>query len=225
MQLKNHSIWKVINDFSFDTNKGENFSFKLASAGHWSNSYTEEVIGEYKKFLYLCAITSEELVPPKAVDMAWTIHMNEFASNYRELCLLIPPYLIKRTNLIIPAPGEGSFNDDWFTTQYSNTQKIYKEVFGQLPPVNIWTNYTEELNKYKPARINLGRNMNLELDYRYVCIFILLAGVLLFRIYRHPLPVILGGVLAALYYFYHRSVKKKYDRGYRQQLRSDEPAL
>src|SRR5688500_12592314 len=104
MQLKNHSIWKVINDFSFDVNtKGENLSFKLASAGHWSNSYTEEVIGEYKKFLYLCATTSEVLVPPKAVDMAWTIHMNEFALNYRELCLLIPPYLIKRTNLILPA--------------------------------------------------------------------------------------------------------------------------
>lgn len=233
MELQQYTVWKLIDEFSFDEFEGgERFSHKLARTGNWTPGYTKDVIDEYKRFLFLCATQTEVLAPPIFVDMAWMMHIEEYPESFRQLTLLIPHHLIKRSNVLIPTFRQRYMTDNgpWFFNNYINTQKIYDKNFGTWPPANVWGSYEEEMYDYKPAHIDMGKNMNFQLDYRWICALFLLAGFLLFLMYRQPVIIALGGIAAIVYYFFHPSAQLAYDterdgKGYRHALRADEPTL
>ncbi|MDQ0640817.1 hypothetical protein QF042_004382 [Pedobacter sp. W3I1] len=54
----NETLWNSVQQFDFDHPSGEYiFSIRLASANRWTKDFTEKAILEYKKFMYLAAIS------------------------------------------------------------------------------------------------------------------------------------------------------------------------
>ncbi len=83
MQFKEYPAWKMIDAFLFDApNSTEIFSHRLARYGNWTPEHTKLVIEEYKKFLFLCATKQFLIVPPKSVDLAWSLHMEYYPMSF-----------------------------------------------------------------------------------------------------------------------------------------------
>lgn len=51
----------------------------------WSQEYTEELFGEMKRFLYLCATNTVSLAPPEEIDEIWH-NFILFTVDYRAFC-------------------------------------------------------------------------------------------------------------------------------------------
>ena len=53
--MKNVALWNKLQAFSFDLPEADfSFSKRLARENNWAAAYTESVIQEYHRFLYLC---------------------------------------------------------------------------------------------------------------------------------------------------------------------------
>jgi uncharacterized protein (TIGR04222 family) len=135
MNLSQHTaLWKKIQAFSLDEpGAAITFSSKLSSQQKWSPAYTQRVIDEYRRFIFLCAISPKGASPSKAVDEAWHLHLTYTHSYWIKLCREILGKDIHH----IPSNGgdaENHKHDDW----YKETLTFYKNVFGTSPPADIW---------------------------------------------------------------------------------------
>ena len=88
MNLKeNQLLWNKIQQFAFDEPNVEiTFSKKLAREQKWSASYTQRVIEEYRRFIFLCCISPNGASPSKAVDEAWHLHLTYTRSYWEAFC-------------------------------------------------------------------------------------------------------------------------------------------
>lgn len=84
----NDTLWKSIQQFDFDHPPGEySFSIRLASENQWTKDFTEKAILEYKKFMYLAAISDVMVSPSIIVDTVWHQHLI-FTQSYQDfLCV------------------------------------------------------------------------------------------------------------------------------------------
>jgi hypothetical protein len=67
------------------------FSKRLARDHQWSLIYTQRVIEEYKKFLFLAIVADHPVTPSSVVDQAWHLHLTYTHSYWDELCTQILP--------------------------------------------------------------------------------------------------------------------------------------
>src|SRR5688572_22855824 len=88
MNLTQHQdLWSKIQQFAFDEpNTTITFSKKLAAQQLWSASYTQRVIEEYRRFIFLCCISPKGASPSKAVDEAWHMHLTYTRSYWEAFC-------------------------------------------------------------------------------------------------------------------------------------------
>lgn len=131
---ENRRLWSAIQQFPFDDPYAEiTFSRKLSAKQHWSPSYTERVIEEYRKFLYLCCISPNGASPSQAVDEAWHLHLTYTKSYWTDLC----KNTINKDIHHHPSRGgdeEDHKHHDW----YAETLVLYQSVFESPPPNDIW---------------------------------------------------------------------------------------
>src|SRR3982750_3468300 len=81
------ALWEGIKNFQIDDPSASiKFSNKLASKNHWSGDYTQRVIEEYKKFIFLSCISPSGAAPSKAVDEAWHLHLTYTYSYWKIFC-------------------------------------------------------------------------------------------------------------------------------------------
>jgi hypothetical protein len=97
----------------------------------WTTEFAERAILEYKRFIYLAAISAEELTPSIEIDQVWHLHLL-YTRSYRELCSLSGTFIHHG-----PTKGGGAERSR-FHGQYRNTLKFYEQVFGVKPPNDIW---------------------------------------------------------------------------------------
>ena len=95
---------------------------------HW---FALDVIEEYKKFLYLMAVSDHPVTPSIEVDQVWHLHLIYTCQYWNDFAKHMPfePHHG-------PTKG-GSQESEKFTEWYSKTLESYKNVFGMNPPVNI----------------------------------------------------------------------------------------
>lgn len=107
------------------------FAQKLARNNQWSLCFAEQVIREYKRFLYLG--TLREVSPSAAVDEAWHLHLTYTESYWDRLCgeVLGRPFHHR------PSKG-GPSQKAKFEDLYSSTLELYRETFGEEAPAEIW---------------------------------------------------------------------------------------
>ncbi len=108
------------------------FSAKLAEAYGWSQSHTHRVIYEYKRFMFLVAITPHPLSPSAAVDRVWHQHLLYSHAYWEDFCGKAIGRPIHH-QLSKGGPAEGIKHYQ----QYCQTLTLYRHYFGNPPP-DIW---------------------------------------------------------------------------------------
>ena len=130
----NDPLWKKLTEFPLE----DGFSKRLARENEWGVLFTEQVIGEYRKFLYLTQVAGHPVTPSKAVDKAWHLHLLYTRSYWDGLCngILGEP--------LHHEPGTGKSGDaTQFAAQYARTQASYRAIFGTEPPAAVWGRHSE----------------------------------------------------------------------------------
>ena len=110
------------------------FNKRLARDHQWSLIYTQRVIEEYKKFLFLAIVADHPVTPSNAVDQAWHLHLTYTHSYWNDLCTHILPRPLHHH----PTQG-GQQQRELFWDCYSKTLDSYERFFGYCAPVDIWS--------------------------------------------------------------------------------------
>jgi len=144
---EHRGLWNSIQQFPLDDpNAAITFSRKLAEKQNWSPFFTERVIEEYRKFLFLCCISPNGASPSQAVDEAWHLHLTYTRSYWIDLC----KNTLNKDIHHHPSQGgdeEDHKHRDWYKETLSN----YQSVFGSPPPDDIWPPPQNELPIPEPA--------------------------------------------------------------------------
>lgn len=128
------ALLQRILSFSFDHGDEElTFAARLARENGWTSSYTDRVLVEYKRFVFLAMVADHPVTPSDQVDQAWHLHLTYTRSYWDQLC----GEVLGRPLHHGPTQGgekEATKYADW----YAKTRKRYEAVFGEAPPANIW---------------------------------------------------------------------------------------
>lgn len=136
------ALWQRIVAFEFDESGTTlTFAARLAREQRWSRSYTERVIAEYRRFLYLAAASGHPVSPSPDVDEAWHLHLTYTRSYWDRLC----PKVLKRPLHHEPTRG-GRDESAKFTDWYQRTKASYAAAFGHQPPTDIWPETSQRPN-------------------------------------------------------------------------------
>jgi hypothetical protein len=134
MKKEHLNLWQKIAHFKLnDPQAARPFSQKLQEENNWSEEKTLRVIGEYKKFLFLCATLPNGASPSPTVDIAWHLHLTYTDSYWNQLCDRTLNFPLHHH----PSKGgadERKKHDNW----YVNTLIAYIDAFGHIPPDDIW---------------------------------------------------------------------------------------
>lgn len=132
--MQDPQLWARLKAHRFDAEIGTApYSVKLADEEGWTAPHTAAVIEEYRKFLYLCAVSGSQMTPSADIDRAWHMHLT-FTRNYWDV--LCKEVLGK------PLHHEPCIGDEEmprYRKQYSETKALYEKEFGQSPPVAVWS--------------------------------------------------------------------------------------
>lgn len=152
--IRNEQLWDKLQKFSIDNPDAQfSFSKRLAKENAWSLNYAKRVIEEYKKFIYLSAVTKRPLTPSEEVDQAWHLHMLYTKSYLDEMCDCILGFRFNHE----PTLG-GKKEGEKFDTQYLNTLLIYRSYFGCEPPSDIWLPSKKRFANITYQRVNVTDN-------------------------------------------------------------------
>jgi hypothetical protein len=128
------SLWDKIKVFSFDDpSSARPFSTRLASENGWSAAYTDRVVDEYRRFLYLTQVAGREVTPSADVDEAWHLHLLYTRSYWNDLCGRV----LARPLHHGPTRG-GAEEGARYRGSYAATLQAYRDAFGDAPPSDIW---------------------------------------------------------------------------------------
>lgn len=121
--------------FQFDEPDAKlTFARRLARENGWSTAYSERVIAEYKKFLFLAVSAGHVVTPSEQVDQAWHLHLTYTRSYWEDLCRDVLHQPLHHG----PTKG-GDEEQTKFKGYYHQTLESYQRLLGQEPPSDIWS--------------------------------------------------------------------------------------
>jgi hypothetical protein len=149
------ALYQRLLDFSVDSGGEElTFAARLARENGWTPAFTNRVMLEYKRFLFLAKVVGHPVTPSDQVDQAWHLHLTYTRSYWDKLCgeVLEMPLHHGPTR---GGEAESRKFDDW----YNKTLESYRSYFGEEPPADIWppssVRFGEDLHY---QRVNTKRN-------------------------------------------------------------------
>lgn len=146
-------LWQKIEEFQFDKSDIKlTFAKRLARENNISERFANEIIEEYKKFIFLCCVSAHQVTPSHFVDLAWHLHLTYTKSYWIDLCKNTIGKEIHHN----PTEG-GAFENIKFKNFYKDTISLYKEKFNGNPPIHIWQN---DVERFKIAITNIDTNKN-----------------------------------------------------------------
>jgi len=134
MNFQQIELYKRIQAFALDRPDSQlSFSQRLARDNGWSSGYTQRVIEEYKKFIFLAVAAGHPVTPSDQIDQVWHLHLTYTRLYWQEFC----PKILQTTLHHEPTRG-GSSEQLKFGSWYSKTLESYEQFFGHIPPIDIW---------------------------------------------------------------------------------------
>lgn len=131
-------LYYLIQAFKLDQpNVSLPFSKRLATENHWSSNYTQRVIEEYKKFLFLAMVADHPVTPSNAIDQTWHLHLTYTHSYWDVLCAQV----LQKSLHHHPTQG-GRQQRTHFWDCYCKTLASYERFFGTRAPNDIWASPT-----------------------------------------------------------------------------------
>lgn len=130
----NDPLWQALQAFELDGANAElSFSKRLARENGWHHAYAEQVVVEYKKFLWLAMRAGHPVTPSDEVDQAWHLHLVYTESYWEDLCGKV----LGRALHHGPTKG-GQQEDAKYHDWYARTLASYEAAFGNPPPASLW---------------------------------------------------------------------------------------
>jgi len=149
-----NQLWDKIQGFEFDEPDTQlTFAERLKRENGWTHDYTQQVIEEYKKFIFLCCTAPTAVTPSDPVDQAWHLHLTYTKSYWNNLCRDTLGKEIHHN----PTKG-GKSEQEKFSTLYKGLHEIYSEYFGQHPPAHIWQDSKTRFSDTDFQRVNMAQN-------------------------------------------------------------------
>lgn len=161
----NQQLWNEILAYDLDAPFSEySFSLRLANENHWTKNFTELAVLEYKKFMYLAAISDMMVSPSGIIDVVWHQHLI-FTQSYEAFCTVVG----KRIQHVPSTHNREDFQR--FRQAKERTRQLYEETFGN-PPSAIWACDTmyDDLNLSK-GRIKIRSFINWGV-FLFICLLI-----------------------------------------------------
>jgi hypothetical protein len=144
------ALWTAISTFEIDgADTTLTFAARLARENGWDTAYTQRVLAEYRRFLFLCCHTETGVTPSDAVDQAWHLHLTYTRSYWIDLCR----NTLGRDLHHNPTKGGGAEGKK-FDEMYSETARLYQHVFGEAPPPDIWPSNAQRFGDIDFERVN-----------------------------------------------------------------------
>lgn len=107
----------------------ESFEERLGSKLDLTKEDARRLTHEYRRFLYLKAVSGAELTPSARVDQAWHLHMETPGDAWSRYCeQVLAGTVAHRTSL----------TDEEARAGYERTRRLYQQEFRQPPPGDIW---------------------------------------------------------------------------------------
>lgn len=128
--------WQRVQDFMIDDpTASEPFSVVLKDRMFWSDDLASMVVHEYKRYMLLCSLFSEEgMTPSVHVDTVWHLHLL-YTRSYFSFCQgALDCFYIHHE----PSKGNGADEEAENIDSYTNTLDRYKETFGVEAPRAVW---------------------------------------------------------------------------------------
>lgn len=152
--MKNETLYRSIMGADLIEVGERNFAKKLKHKHGWSDAQTNELIWEYKKFLYLSAIL-EAVIPPEIIDKVWHEHIL-FTKDYDRFTVDI---LGKKLNHFPDVPGA------YVTDQkhWNKTLDAYVQEFGDTEIFQKYWLGLSAWGRYK--RNNIKKRKERKRDY------------------------------------------------------------
>ena len=135
--LSKPELWAKIRDHRFpDLPDGTSFEDYQKKRTRMSAKGTMLALFEYRCFLYLSAISSDELVPSTTVAEIWKVHMNHTVEYWDYFC----PEILGQELLYVPRKQR-----DLKKQRYLKTLALYEAEFGDPAPRYIWPQGHDQL--------------------------------------------------------------------------------
>jgi hypothetical protein len=130
----NDPLWQALQAFELDGANAElSFTKRLARENGWHHAYAEQVVVEYKKFLWLAMRAGHPVTPSDEVDQAWHLHLVYTESYWEDLCGKVLGRPLHH------GPTKGGANEDAkYHDWYARTLASYEAAFGSRPPASVW---------------------------------------------------------------------------------------
>lgn len=131
----NSTLWKNIIEFDLDAPLSEyGFSTRLINENYWTSNFAQTAIIEYKKFMYLAAVSPEMVSPSPIIDTVWHQHL-VFTQSYDNFCEVLE----KKIAHVPSTHNKADFKT--FFQAKKRTQILYEEHFG-VQPAEFWEHAT-----------------------------------------------------------------------------------
>jgi uncharacterized protein (TIGR04222 family) len=147
-------LYQRLQEFDLDNPTHEfGFTRHLMKSHGWTLMYSQRVIAEYKKFVFLTMVANHQVVPSDQVDQVWHAHLLLTESYWDDFC----PNILEKPLHHHPAKG-GRTERAEFHLLYVETINSYRHFFGS-PPTDIWSSPDQRFGvELKTQRVNLGEN-------------------------------------------------------------------
>ncbi|SHI64017.1 hypothetical protein SAMN02745181_0556 [Rubritalea squalenifaciens DSM 18772] len=130
----NRELWDKLDSYSLDeVDSALKFSQRLARENQWDLAYTQRVIEEYKRFVYLSSEAGHMVTPSDEVDQVWHLHLCYTRSYWEELCQGVLGKPLHHG----PTKG-GNSERVKYHDLYERTLESYRKHFGTEAPADIW---------------------------------------------------------------------------------------
>jgi len=127
MNEEQEQLWKKLVAFDFDRPMTEySFTVRLAAENKWTEGFTAKALMEYRKFMFLAAISDEMVSPSGPVDAVWHQHL-VFTHSYRKFCNILG----KDIQHVPSLHKETDFRR--FRDAKARTKELYEANFGPQP--------------------------------------------------------------------------------------------
>lgn len=132
--VTNVALWSRIACFTPDDPQADfQFTDRLARENGWSKAFAAGAIEEYKKFVYLAAVSERHVTPSDIVDQVWHLHLTFTRSYWDMLC----GGVLQKPLHHNPTKG-GPAERARYRTQYAETLALYRSEFGCDAPQAFW---------------------------------------------------------------------------------------
>lgn len=152
MNTVEQSLWQKIEAFQFERPEAVlKFADRLARENNWTKDFTNRVILEYKRFIFLCCVSDKSVTPSDAVDQAWHLHLTYTKSYWVDLKNITGKEIHHN-------PTEGGKSESVkFDDQYNFTKSLYEQKFKIIQPADIWLPNKRRFSE-RFQRINITNN-------------------------------------------------------------------